>query len=135
MNVDAIREFCMSLPHATEQVQWVRDLVFKVGGKMFCVVNLEPQREEVLMSFKATEEEFHELQEVEGIIPAPYMAKNKWVALQRWDVLPTQELKRLVRTSYQQVYAKLPKKVQAGFGQGRGPSTRRRRTRAAPRSG
>jgi predicted DNA-binding protein (MmcQ/YjbR family) len=135
MNVDAIREFCMSLPHATEQVQWVRDLVFKVGGKMFCVVNLEPQREEVLMSFKATEEEFHELQEVEGIIPAPYMARNKWVALQRWDVLPMREVKRLIRKSYELVYAKLPKKVQEGFGQGRGPSTRRRRKRAAPRSG
>jgi len=135
MNVDAIREFCMSLPHATEQVQWVRDLVFKVGGKMFCVVNLEPEREEVLMSFKATEEEFHELQEVEGIIPAPYMARNKWVALQRWDVLPTREVKRLVRTSYELVYAKLPKKEQAALENRKGPSTRRGQRRAAPGSG
>ena len=113
MNVDAIRAFCMSLPHATEQVQWVRDLVFKVGGKMFCVVNLEPQREEVLMSFKASEEEFVQLQEIEGIVPAPYMARNKWVALERRDVLPASELKRLLRTSYDLVFAKLPKKEQA----------------------
>ncbi|HVP42090.1 MAG TPA: MmcQ/YjbR family DNA-binding protein [Terriglobales bacterium] len=112
MNIDAIRQFCMSLPHATEQVQWVRDLVFKVGGKMFCVVNLEPQRGEVLMSFKATEEEFITLQEIEGIVPAPYMARNKWVALERMDALPASELKRLLRTSYELVFAKLPKKEQ-----------------------
>ncbi len=31
-----------SLPHATEQVQWEDNLVFKVGGKMFAVAALEP---------------------------------------------------------------------------------------------
>ena len=103
----------MSLPHATEQVQWVRDLVFKVGGKMFCVVNLEPEREETLMSFKVTDEEFVTLQETEGIVPAPYMAKNKWVALEELDVLPAEELKRLLRGSYELVFARLPKKEQA----------------------
>ena len=128
MNVEAIRKFCMSLPHSTEQVQWVRDLVFKVGGKMFCVMNLEPERGEVLMSFKATEEEFITLQETEGIVPAPYMAKNKWVALERLDVLPADELRRLLRTSYELVFAKLPKKEQAKLrnpGKGRAPSAPR----------
>ena len=128
MTVDAIRAFCMSLPHATEQVQWVRDLVFKIGGKMFCVLNLEPERDEVLMSFKATEEEFITLQETEGIVPAPYMAKNKWVALEDLSVLPAEELKRLLAKSYELVFAKLPKKEQAKLrdsGKGGGPSTRR----------
>ncbi len=136
MTVDAIRAFCMSLPHATEQVQWVRDLVFKVGGKMFCVLNLEPEREETLLSFKATEEEFVALQEIEGVVPAPYMAKNKWVALEKLDVLSAEELKQLLRTSYELVFAKLPKKEQRKFRdsvQGRGLSTLRRR--AARRSG
>ena len=113
MTVDAIRKFCMSLPHATEQVQWVRDLVFKVGGKMFCVLNLEPERDETLMSFKVTDEEFVSLQETGGIIPAPYMAKNKWVALEDLNVLPSDELKRLLKQSYELVFAKLAKKTQA----------------------
>ncbi len=112
MTVDAIRKFCMSLPHATEQVQWVRDLVFKVGGKMFCVLNLEPERDETLMSFKVTDEEFVSLQETEGIVPAPYMAKNKWVALEDLNVLPQDEMKRLLKQSYELVFAKLPKKEQ-----------------------
>ncbi len=112
MNIDTIREFCLSLPHVTEQVQWGDALVFKVAGKMFCVASLEPERDDTLMSFKATEEEFVELQEIEGIIPAPYMARAKWLALERWDALPMPELKRLLQKSYELVFAKLPKKTQ-----------------------
>lgn len=136
MTVDAIRAFCMSLPHATEQVQWVRDLVFKVGGKMFCVVNLEPERDETLISFKTTEEEFVTLQETEGIVPAPYMAKNKWVALEELDVLPAEELKRLLRMSYELVFARLPKKTQAELAARKVPrlAPRRAQKRGAQKS-
>ncbi len=119
----------MSLPHVTEQVQWGGMLVFKIAGKkMFCLLNLEPERDDVLLFFKTTEEEFLSLQEIEGVVPAPYMARNKWVALEDLDVLPTEELKRLLRTSYELVLAKLPKKEQAKLqntGNRRGPSTRR----------
>jgi predicted DNA-binding protein (MmcQ/YjbR family) len=112
MDIEAIRAHCLSLPHVTEKVQWVRDLVFKVGGKMFCVMNLEPRREEVVLSFKAGGEEFVQLQEIEGVVPAPYMARAKWVALQRRDVLPAHELKRLLGCAHDLVLATLPKKVQ-----------------------
>ena len=37
MTLEQIRGFCTSLPHVTEKIQWGDDLVFKVGGKMFCV--------------------------------------------------------------------------------------------------
>ncbi len=114
MTIETIRKFCMSLPHATEQVQWGGMLVFKIAKqKMFCLANLEPERDDVLLFFKATDEEFVELQEIEGIIPAPYMAKNKWVALERLDVLPATELERLLAKSYELVFARLPKKEQA----------------------
>ncbi len=130
MDVAAIRKFCMSLPHATEQVQWVRDLVFKVGGKMFCVVNLEPERDETLMSFKATEEEFITLQEIDGIVPAPYMAKNKWVALERLDALPSRELEGLLAKSYELVFAKLPKREQEKLRAAQPKKASRSRSRA-----
>jgi hypothetical protein len=35
MSLEKIREYCLSLPHATEEVLWQKDLVFKIGGKMF----------------------------------------------------------------------------------------------------
>ncbi len=110
MHVDGVRRYCLSLPHATETVQWGSDLVFKIGGKMFAVAALEPGR--VWLSFKCTAEGFGELTERPGIIPAPYMARAQWVALEAEDALPAAELKGLLRQSYDLVFARLPKKTQ-----------------------
>src|SRR5260370_18050648 len=109
MNVDWVRDMCLSLPGATEQVQWGNDLVFKVGGKMFAVTPLEPAP--VCLSFKASPENFAELTERPNIIPAPYLARAQWVALQTRDALPAEELALLLRQSYDMVIAKLPRKM------------------------
>lgn len=112
MDSESVRAHCLSFPHATENVQWGNDLVFKIAGKMFAVVALEGPVK-YIMSFKVTEEKFNELIEGEGIDPAPYMARNKWIALERFGVLKDKELKALLRQSYDMVFAKLPKKTQA----------------------
>lgn len=109
-----LRRYCLSLPHATEGIQWGSDLLFRIGGKMFAVVAIE--RTPISIDFKCTPEEFAELIEREGIIPAPYMARNHWVFLESLDVLPRAELKRLIKDSYGMVAAKLTKKVQAELG-------------------
>ena len=113
MDIEWIRRYCLSLPHATEQIQWGNDLVFKIAGKMFALVVLEPAP--VWMSFKCSPEDFAELTEREGIRPAPYMARAQWVALATPDTLTPAELQQYVRRSYDLVFAKLPKKVQAGL--------------------
>ena len=112
MDNETVRNFCLALPHATEGVQWDNDLLFRVGGKMFAVIALEPEASNRL-AFKCTPEKFEELIELDGIIPAPYMARNKWVSLQRFDALKDSEIKSLIRNSYEMVFQKLPKKVQA----------------------
>jgi len=114
--IDWIRAFCLSLPHATEDVQWEHDLLFRISGKMFCVANMEPQLVPTKIAFKCTPEQFAELTEMEGIIPAPYMARNHWVAMIDMDALRQPELKELIRNSYQLVLEKLPKKIQAALG-------------------
>jgi predicted DNA-binding protein (MmcQ/YjbR family) len=111
--IDWIRSFCLSLPHATEDVQWEHNLLFRIAGKMFCVANLEPVVSPTKLSFKCTPEKFAELVEIEGIIPAPYMARNHWVAILALDALRRPELEELVRNSYQLVREKLPKKTLA----------------------
>src|SRR5260221_9057189 len=111
--IDWIRAFCLSLPHATEDVQWEHDLLFRISGKMFCVANMEPELVPTKIAFKCTPEKFAELVELEGIIPAPYMARNHWVAMIDMDALRQPELKELIRNSYQLVLEKLPKKTQA----------------------
>jgi predicted DNA-binding protein (MmcQ/YjbR family) len=113
MGIEWVRRHCLSFAHATEQVQWQDDLVFKVGGKMFAVTSLEPAR--VWLMFKASPEEFGELTDLPGIIPAPYLARAQWIALEGEDALPTAEIKRLLRKSYDLVFAKLTKKAQAAL--------------------
>lgn len=104
MNVEFIQRFCLSFPLATENLQWGDDLCFKVGGKIFAALSLSsvPQR----LSFKCTPEKFAELVEQEGIVPAPYVGRYKWVSLQRSDVLPWSELQDLLQQSYEMVAAK-----------------------------
>jgi len=116
MNLEKIREYCLSLPHATEEVLWQKDLVFKIGGKMFAAVGLDagPASQ---FSFKCTPEEFAELTERDGIIPAPYAARYHWVAVEKPGALSQAEIKRLIKDSYEMVKVKLSKKTQSLLGQ------------------
>ena len=107
MDIEKIRKHCLSLPHATENVQWGADLVFKVDGKMFAVAPLEVAP--VCLSFKCTPENFAELCERPGIFPAPYMARAHWVALESPNAIPDEELRMLLGESYWLVWERLPK--------------------------
>jgi predicted DNA-binding protein (MmcQ/YjbR family) len=109
MNIEQLRKLCLSFPSVTEQIQWDDALLFKVAGKMFAVASLEPAR--VWLSLKVTPENFAELTERPGIIPAPYLARAKWIALEARDALSPAELAPLLGTSYDLVVAKLPRKT------------------------
>jgi predicted DNA-binding protein (MmcQ/YjbR family) len=113
--IDWVRQFCLSLPHTTEDVQWEHDLLFRIAGKIYCVANLEPGLGPTKIAFKCTPEIFAELVEVEGVIPAPYMARNPWVAITDMSALRQSEIKEFVRGSYLLVLERLPKKTQAEF--------------------
>jgi len=76
MDVEWVREYCLSLPHTTERVQWEDNLVLKVGGRMYAIVALEPG--EYWLSFKCSDEAFAEMLEVPGVVPAPYLARA-WI--------------------------------------------------------
>jgi predicted DNA-binding protein (MmcQ/YjbR family) len=111
MDIEQVRAYCLSFPHVTETVQWGYDLVLKIGGKMFAVTALEAAP--VCLSFKCTPEQFAELVERNSIIPAPYVARYHWVALEHFNALRDKELKTLLRTAYDLVLEKLPKKAKA----------------------
>jgi predicted DNA-binding protein (MmcQ/YjbR family) len=109
MNVDQLRKICLGFPGATEQIQWEDNLLFKVGGKMFAVIPLEPAR--LWLTLKADPEEFVELTERPGIVPAPYLARAKWISLETAETLPPAEVSALLRKSYELVLAKLPRAI------------------------
>ncbi len=110
MNAARLREICLSLPGATETIQWGDNRVFKVGGKMFACSGLEPDSR---YSFKVDDARFLELSDLPGMRPAPYLARAKWVQVDASDcVLDDNELEALLRNSYNLVFAKLPRKLQ-----------------------
>ena len=115
MSVEWIKEYCLSLKGATEEVQWETSLLYKVGGKMFVITSML-QTSQLLLSLKADPETFAELTEREGIIPAPYLARNKWIAIERTARIKPAEVKELIKNSYELVAAKLPKKVKKDLG-------------------
>jgi predicted DNA-binding protein (MmcQ/YjbR family) len=118
VNLERLRRHCLSLPHATEQVQWGNDLVFKVAGKMFAVACLDTASPHKL-SFKCEPEIFAELTERPGIVPAPYMARAQWVALEEFDALSDREIEDGVAGSYRLVFGRLPKKRQRELSPGK----------------
>lgn len=105
MNVDSIRSCCLSFPDATEKLQWGDALCFKVAAKMFAVLGLD----QVRFTFKCSPELFVDLIERHDIRPAPYLGRYQWVMLDRLDALPANELKELIRQSYEMVSAKAKK--------------------------
>ena len=113
MDAEGLRAYLLSLPDVAETMQWGDNLVYwipdkAIGGKMFALASLSPDRSAVL-SFAAGPERFAELVEIEGIRPAPYLARAHWVAIETWDALPVAELKALLRHARDLVYEKLPR--------------------------
>jgi predicted DNA-binding protein (MmcQ/YjbR family) len=104
MNVDSLRRYCLSFPQTGETLQWGDDLCFKVNGKIFAVVNLGSVPQGIC--FKCTPETFAELCEREGIAPAPYVGRYKWVLLDRLDILSDADLREQIRASYEMVASK-----------------------------
>ena len=108
-----LRKFCLKLPAVTEDIKWGNDLVFSVGEKMFCVASLEPPFK---CSFKVKDEEFEELSNTDGLMPAPYMVRAKWVLVTNPSKLNKKEWEQYIKQSYELVKMKLTKKVREQLG-------------------
>lgn len=111
----AIRDHLAALPAVTLSVQWGDSHVFKVGGRMFAVMRA-PQDKQQSISFKASDDSFTILTMDEGIIPAPYLQRAKWVQLDRLTRLPAKDLKAYLVRAHAIVAAGLTKKAKAELG-------------------
>src|SRR5262249_30897959 len=109
------------------------NLLFSIGEKMFCIANLEPAMSPGRIAFKCTPEKFAELVEVEGLIPAPYAARNHWVSVRDINALRRAELEELIQHSYRLVRDRLPKKTQAALANAKPLAKRTKPKRAAKR--
>jgi predicted DNA-binding protein (MmcQ/YjbR family) len=106
-----LRKLCEPWPGVGCDVKWDDDLIFMVGGKMFCGLCLRG-KEQGKLAFKVDAERFIELTDRPGFRPAPYMARAHWVALDDPSVVPAKELDAFLRRAYELVFAGLTKKLQ-----------------------
>jgi predicted DNA-binding protein (MmcQ/YjbR family) len=122
MDAERIRAYLLTLPHAVETMQWGANLVFwvgdkAIGGKMFALVNLdssdgrERNKPGPVISYAAGPQRYSELLEIEGVIPAPYMARIYWVAVERWNIFRTTEWEQELNAAHLLTLNKLPTRI------------------------
>lgn len=114
MTPEAFDKACLALPGATLSIQWGDDHVFKVGGKMFAVRgNAVPKGG---ISFKVSDVAFEVLTETGRAIPAPYLARAKWVRFDELADLDADEVADWLKTGHGLVATKLTRKLRAELG-------------------
>jgi len=116
MNVEAFREYCLSLPGVYEKMPFLRGadrysrdvLCFYVGSKWFCYVNIEVFD---FCCIKCLPEETLELQARYGAIrPGWHMNKKYWISVYFNQDVSDEKIKALVRRSYEIVREGLPRR-------------------------
>ncbi|MEI6681364.1 MAG: MmcQ/YjbR family DNA-binding protein [Bacteroidota bacterium] len=112
MNIEELREFCLSLPAVTEDIKWEEHLAFSVGGKIFCLTNLDPPLKVVM---KVPEDQFDELTESGEIIQASHFARRQWMAVNDESRFSRTEWEHYVAQSYNLVKSKLTRTVRNGI--------------------
>ncbi len=115
MNIESVREFCLSLPQTTEDFPFDEStLAFRIEGKIFAMVDLEKTEWFVL---KCNPERALELRDrYMDISPAWHMNKKYWNQLNLDGELPDKLIRTLICHSYNEVVKKIPKRVIAEKG-------------------
>ena len=115
MNIETLREYCLSKPGVTEGFPFDEDaLVFKVMGKMFALmpdrlsegghptINLKCDPEFALIL----------RQTYAAVEPGYHMNKRHWNTIHIDGTIPDDEIRDMIDQSYELVTSHLPKKLQ-----------------------
>jgi len=109
MNLELLEEKCSKLKGTTKDIKWGNDLCFLIGEKIYCVAGLEPP---IAVSLKVLPEQFNELTNRDGIIPAPYLARYSWILIEDMNSFNQREWEYYIEQSYNMIFNKLNKKTQ-----------------------
>ena len=115
MNIQQLYEFCLAKKGVTEHFPFDEDtLVFKVGGKMFCLASLkEFENGNPSLNLKCDPEKALELRaEYEAIRPGYHMSKVHWNTIDLNKDVSNKMLSELINHSYDLVFKSLTKKMQ-----------------------
>ena len=110
MNIEEIREYCLSLPMTSEDMAFGEEyLLQRVCGKIFACIALERSESLVLKCDPAYAVELRErYREIE---PAWHWNKRYWNQHSLHGSLTTDFIKSLIRHSYREVVKKLPGRI------------------------
>ncbi len=119
MDAERLRAYLLTLPHVAETRQWGNNLVYwvgdkAIGGKMFALINLDDPvegRTPNVLAYAAGPLRFPDLLELEGLYPAPYMARIHWVAAEHWQVFSNTDWESELQQAHALTLAKLPPKT------------------------
>ncbi len=116
MNRDEFNAYCATLPSTENVVQWGNASVWKVGGKIFAICSYWGEGEFQKISFKCSDLSYQILCELDGIIPAPYLARAKWVQIQDEEAMSDTDLESYLDDAHTIIAAKLSKRKRTELG-------------------
>jgi len=96
----AYRKHCLSLPGTSHGLKWSGVHAYSVEGRLYALFG------DKTFSFKVDPERFLELTDREGVAPAKFMARHKWVMLENPKALPADEVRALLTRAHALAAAK-----------------------------
>jgi predicted DNA-binding protein (MmcQ/YjbR family) len=110
MNIEELREYCLSLPATTEDFPFDEvTLVFKIGGKMYALTGLDGP---FTVNLKCDPELAISLREsYPAVRPGYHMSKVHWNTVDIDGSISDKQLKEWIDHSYNLVFKSLPKAV------------------------
>lgn len=111
MNYANLVRYCGTIPDAHSEIKWRSTRVFMVAKKMFALFTLDSSGQPTELWCKVDDDLFLSYTGQDGIRPAPYLARAKWIALER-RAMSDAAAKKLLRRARDIVARKLPKRVQ-----------------------
>ena len=117
MNVEELREYCLELPFAKENMPFAKHeyaelVTFTVAGKWFCLLDLQNKRINVKCDPEvclAMRDKYH------GAFPAWHMNKTHWLGVMLDSDVPNPVIEELLHDAYCLIISKLPKRLRAQY--------------------
>ena len=115
MNIEEIREYCIKKSGVTEGFPFDNNtLVFKVGGKMFLLANINASP--IQFNAKCMPQKAIELRETYScVLPGYHMNKNHWNTIICNNIVPKKLVLSWIDDSYDLVLASLSKSLKASL--------------------
>lgn len=116
MNIEEVRAFGLSLPHATERCPFGPDtLSLEIGGKIFCLLDLSGRWN--FYNLKVDPDYSVELRDrYAAIRPGFHMNKRHWVSVDFNSAIPLDVERSLIEHAYRVTALGLPRKTRAALG-------------------